>query len=237
MRTRFRRRRKASWCHAGEGTISLNGSSTLIDGFLIDWFWLLPPARAQFMMLSRNRDRLTYGGSQMWLDFHWRNTGTAGQLSSVSMGVIKSSWLDPGTGNPDLSMAITQWQEPATPNSITTWDSVDDDDGTESYLWSHFIQGQSPPNAIVSTLADSNTGDTAHTVNQTTGISVGSADVPVNVCRKFLVTQEWQPDVNIRVKRRLQKGEGILLFMAAPASAITATINPLLTYHFRSLAL
>lgn len=203
MRRRFRRR--ASWTYSDSQQMLIqNGSST-------SYVWLLPPGRVQFLLNQQRRDRLTFAGAHLWLTFYWKSVAgsSAGNLPDADFGIFKSTIADAITNVPDITPMESQWNQPSTPGSLTTWED-DDDDGTNPFLWQHHIKGMSPPNACVGTfgLPSSNVG-----FNQTDLLGAGTADSPLFACRKFSVTQEWQPDVVVRSKRRLQKGEGVLLAM------------------------
>lgn len=220
MRRRFRRA-GPKWTYSDQGTISITSGSPTTIGFI----WLFPPARAQFIMNTKQRDSLLYCGSHIWLDFFWKNTGNGTGLPDCHFGVFKTVITSTGD-QPDLSPMLGQWTQPSTPATITSWDE-DDDDGTNPFLWQHFIKGFSPPNAVVRT-----DGSVDH--NQTMNLGTGSSDNPTFMCRKFNVTQEWQPDVVIRSKRRLRKGEGIVLAMHVPNPA--TSLAPFLETHHRSLS-
>lgn len=228
---RFRRRKKrVSWSYSDEVTLLVEGAA---GSTLFSYVWLLPPARAQFMMDTASRDSIVFAGCHLWLDFYWRNVGAQTTLPDVDFGIFKT--VQQGGGNsPDLNPMLGQWKQPATPAALTSWLELDDD-GTEGFLWSHHIKGMTPPNAVVNTNgANTVGGNSQNTTNQAIGIGVGTADAPSFVCRKFAVTQEWQPDVVVRSKRRLQKDEGIILAMAAtPSQANTQAC--VLETHFRTL--
>lgn len=227
---RRRRRRKASWSYADAGSLVLTGG-----GGLTNYAWVIPPARAQFIMDTKQRNSLTFAGAHLWLDFYWSNKGTATGLADVDFAMFKTTIADPTSFAPDISMADGQWDQPATPAALTSWDE-DDDDGTESFMWQHHIKGMTPPNAVVAT-KDFGTASGAwngHTANQAVLMPDGSTDAALFVCRKFCVTQEWQPDVVIRSKRRLQKGEGVILTMTWAGSG-SANMQAICNYHLRTL--
>lgn len=212
MRRRFRRRAGPKWTYANSQELLVDsshgttiGSSTMVA----DFTWLLPPARAQFLMNTRNRDRMQFSGAHIWLDFAWRETGDSNPhaLPDVNFAIMKSEVIG-DTGLPDLSPLLGQWTEPSTPASITSWEE-DDDDGTNPFLWQHYIRGISPLNMFTQTLSG------GHTFNQTTFIQADGEEA-VWMCRKNYVTQEWQPDVVVRSRRTIRKGEGIVLCMSLP---------------------
>lgn len=225
MRRRGRRRMGPKWTYSDSNEISITSGSPTNIGFI----WLYPPARAQFIMNTKGRDRLGFRGCHLWLDFFWRNVGASTNLPDVSFGVFKTVITSTGD-QPDLSPMLGQWSQPSTPATLTSWEE-DDDDGTNPFLWSHFIRGSSPPNAWVQTSGASNNKG----INQYQALDAGTTDNPSFECRKFHVTQEWQPDVIIRSRRTLQKGEGIVLAMNVPSPSATLSSN--LRVHLRSLTL
>lgn len=172
------------------------------------------------MMNTKGRDRMQFSGAHLWFDFYWENKAAGTGLPDVQFGIYKSEIIS-DTGLPDSTPIDGQWKEPATPASLTSWDE-DDDDGTEPFLWQHWIKGMSPPNALINTTGFTNPAF----ANQANVMGVGTTDNPVHACRKFMVTQEWQPDVIVRTKRTLHKGEGVVLVMAVPSpSALTSNLN------------
>lgn len=227
----MRRRRRGfspKWTYANSQTLVASGSSgTNIGSGTGDYCWIYPPARAQFIMNTKQRDRMQFSGAHLWLDFFWKNTGTATGLPDLQFGMYKSDIVS-DTGLPDFTPILAQWTEPATPASITSWEE-DDDDGTNPLLWSHWIKGMSPPNAETRPITDA----TDDIKNQSNVLHSGSTDNPAFCCRKFNVTQEWQPDVMVRAKRRLTKGEGIVLVMYLPIGSANLTAN--LDVHWRAL--
>lgn len=232
MRRRGRRRfagPKWTFSNSTNFNVDSTGPQSSPGGLYYDYAWILPPARAQFMMNTKGRDRMQFAGCHLWLDFFWRNTGTATGLPDVSFMMYKSE-IVADTGLPDPTPIDGQWKEPATPASLTSWDE-DDDDGTEPYLWQHWIKGSSPPNAIVNTGGVMFSGSDIQ--NQGVQMQAGTTDTPTYACRKFMVQQEWQPDVIVRTRRRITKGEGIVLVMAviAPSSNLHSNLN----VHWRTL--
>lgn len=231
MRTRFRRRRRrATWSFADSSIMNLNNGAGGPGGQAIAWVWVLPPARAQYLMETRNRDSITFAGAHLWLDFWWQN-GSSGALAlpDVDFGVIKTTIADITAFTPDLSMITGQWDQPSTPATLTSWEE-DDDDGTGGFLWSHHIKGSSPPNAMVVTVSGGIAPE-----NQTFTLGNGTIDTPTHMCRTFSVRQEWQPDVVIRSKRRLKKGEGILLFSVADRPSVPAGLDAITQVKLRAL--
>lgn len=225
MRARGRRRRRARWSYADAGSLVVDSTTAGGTG----WMWILPPARVSFMLSQRGRgNSLVFAGCHLWLDFYWRNEGQAASLTDCEFGVIKTTISDPAAFTPDLSLVDAQWDQPSTPATLTSWDE-DDDSGVDSWLWQHHIKGTSPPNALIRPEVSSG----LDVYNQNNIMEQGSTDTPTYVCRKFHVTQEWQPDVVVRSKRRLQKDEGILLYMNSTITqaAFTAICN----VHLRTL--
>lgn len=230
---RFRRRRgfRPKWTWADSGNMVLNNGSPDVESVSLAFAWLLPPARVQFMLNTKGRSHMQYSGSHLWLDFQWHGTATNLSLPDVDFCVYKTQIADDAAGTPDFTPALNQWDQPSTPAALTSWDE-DDDDGTTSFLWQHHIKGMTPPNAAVITYSESDAQ--SKTFNQHNVIA-GSVDSQSFVCRKFFVTQEWQPDVVVRSKRRLQKSEGIVMVMSAAASSIVTGMEVQCDYHWRSL--
>lgn len=229
MSRRGRRRAAARWSYA-DATSLVNGPAGSLQ---IAFTWLLPPARVNYMLSTQGRrNSLVYSGTHLWMDFYYKMTGGNNTgMPDVDFGVIKTTISDPVGFTPDLSLVDAQWDQPSTPATITSWDE-DDDSGVDSWLWQHHIKGMSPPNAYVGTYDVSGLGSVLACHNQEIITRGGSSDNPTFVCRKFHVTQEWQPDVVVRSKRRLQKDEGILLYMASqPGAGTEVTCN----VHLRTL--
>lgn len=225
-RRRFRRR--AKWMYSDAASISLASTSILLAGQFFNYLWLLPPARANYLMTTRGRDRLTFAGAHMWLDWLWKGQNPGGQtLFPTDFAVYKSKIVDPAALTPDFTTMIGQWDQPATPSTITSWDE-DDDDGTQSFLWQHHIQGQTPPNAIVQ-------DGSATNGNQYGGFPGISGDASMFICRQFFVSKEWEPQVVVRTKRRLQRDEGIVLVMTAFQGDVAAGITGFLNVRLRTL--
>lgn len=234
MMRRRGRRRSAKWTYSNSQTLSVTSASQGTGVQNVDFAWIYPPARAQFIMNTKQTDRLQFAGCHLWLDFWWNNHSTATGLPDVSFTMYKSDIVS-DTGLPDFTPVNSQYTEPSTPASITSWEE-DDDDGTNPYLWQHWVKGMSPPNAVVAT-KDFGTASGAwngHTANQSNLMPDGSIDSPVYMCRKFYVTQEWQPDVIVRAKRRLQKGEGIVLVMGVTGASEFLSSN--CNLHWRCLS-
>lgn len=222
MRRRFRRS-AARWSYADAGLLQINQGSTSATAHI----WILPPARVAYMLSQRGRgNSLIFAGCHLWLDFLWGMHST-NVLPDVDLGVIKTTISDPTSFAPDLSLVEAQWDQPSTPATLTSWDE-DDDSGIDSWLWQHHIKGSSPPNAVVRDTS-------ALKGNQFVNVPDASTDNIGIVCRKFMVSQEWQPDVVIRSKRRLQKDEGILLYMNLPTGIPAASMNIELDVHLRTL--
>lgn len=226
MRTRFRRRRKAQWLYANSETISLNSLSFVLGAQPVAHTWLFPPGRTQFLLNTRGRDRLTYVASHLWLDFYWRASST-GSFPDVDLCAFKTTISDPVAETPDLSPILGMWDQPSTPNSLSSWED-DDDDGTNSFMWSHHIKGISGPNASFTSR------DAGFKGNQGPNIPDADSDHVAFICRKYHVTQEWQPDVVVRSKRRCVKGDGIVLAMTSPV-AVAAQIDAFLEVRSRTL--
>lgn len=214
MRRHFRRRRRASWTYSNSEELSITSASPTLGSIQYDSSWLYPPARAQFIMDTRTSSRLTFAGCHLWLDFAWRCTANSPlSMPDVNFCIYKTQSAAGSTApDPDATLAEAQWTTPATPATITSWEE-NDDDGTESYLWQHWMRGNGPPNSIIWQSGGAPSGATQVINNQGNLIDGKGVDNVTQVCRKFQVTQEWQPDVTVRAKRRLNKGEGIAIFM------------------------
>lgn len=230
-RSRFRRRMGPKWGYAKSGLM------TVVDGQLTDSTvatWLLPPGRAQYLMETRNRDSLQFAGCHLWLDFHWiAPSGGGGGFRGIpdtTFYVMKDT-TSGGLADVPLHNDEDPWAEPNYPSNITNWNESTLDDGTEPFLWTHWIKGMSPPNAFVGTY-DYNSGTNAAS-NQ--GDRIGSSGTEGQneyLCRTFSTRMEWQPDVVIRTKRRLVKNEGIAITMKVRGdTGCTASLS----WHVRCL--
>lgn len=227
MMRRRRRRMGPKWTYSDSVSMSITSAGPFLTpgGLSANFCWLLPPGRAQFLMNTKMRDRMQFSGAHLWLDFFWKNTAASQGLNDVNLAVYKTEII--GTGDvPDFSPMDGQWKQPSTPSNITSWNE-DDDDGGAPFLWQHWIKGSSPPNAEVRNLPTASGGTDQALWNQSLSMLGGNDANPTYMCRKFLVTQEWQPDVVIRSKRRIQKGEGIALVMTSipPGVGLASFLN------------
>lgn len=230
FRRGFRRRRRAAWGHAGAFTLSVTNPTP------VAFVWLLPPARSEFLMDTDRVDRLGYRGSLLWMDFWWTNpvNGVIADVGNVSLYAIVSQ--ADATGQPQLALnPVNPWGEPKPPGTIASWDGDPETEGTDAYLWCHYIKGFSPPNAIVNVR---NTGQSAgadNLGNQSTRVdSTTDETAPVYLCRKFNVAAEWQPDVQIKTRRTLRHDEGVALIMLTDTPSGNATVANL-DVRFRTL--
>lgn len=225
---RFRRgfrRSRSTWAYADSELVQVN------SGGQVSFTWLLPPGRTSYLCDTDRVSALTYMGSHLWLDFSWVNTGAQTGIPDVTFYAIVSDLVESGTTPSNL--LYQPWHQPPLPSAITSWDENDEyDDGTQAFLWTHHIKGASPPNAQVATFGNTspNSAD-----NQPGFISASSGvDAPVQLCRKFHVAAEWQPDVIIKSRRRLKKDQGVLFVMSADV-AITSSVNCQLVVRSRTL--
>lgn len=229
---RRRRRRAARWNYADGAQLDIDSGTA--QG--LQYLWILPPARVQYLLGTKGRgNSLVFAGCHLWLDFWWENTGGITALQDVDFGVVKSTIADPSTHTPDLSQSIAMWEQPNTPATLASWDE-DDDSGVDSWLWQHHIKGQAPANNVVNVLNTGFSSGAGNVGNQGSArIDQATSDDPLQQCRKHWVTQEWQPDVVIRAKRRLQKDEGILFYMICRGFASLSGCHAKLDIRLRTL--
>lgn len=209
---RRRRRSRSTWSFA-DGNQMVQPSGTANGVFA----WILPPGRVNYLCDTDRVDSLVFKGCHLWMDFYWSNQNNADEgLPDVTMYIIASQ--QDAAGDP-VEINLNPWSQPSTPSTIASWENAETD-GTDSFLWCHHIKGISPPNALVNTNgADAAGGGRAAASNQYIELGAGASDHPAFLCRKFYVTQEFQPDVVVRTKRRLRKDQGIVLFMRNDTAA------------------
>lgn len=233
MRRRFRR--KAHWVWADRqrftsvqatGTANVYGVSSL-----------LPPGRTTWLLNNtmKGRNSLTVRKIHLWLDFWWRN-GSAGVTGLPDVYFFVKKVKQDEAGTPFGDYQYDPFVQPQVPANITAWDASPTD-GTDRFLWSHYIRGSSPPNAIVRTAASSVGTSSTDVVNQSdfiTNVSTtGNGDA--FVCRTFRCAQEWQPDVIVRSAVKLERDEGIAIVMFTPGLT-TPPATPTLQFQCRVLA-
>lgn len=228
MRRRFRRRR-SHWIWADRFSFVLNNAATNFGGKFFALNQLLPPGRVEWFCNSVvSRSHVTVTGVLMWLDFWWQ-TSTANQavlLPDVDLFVMKTQEDEVGSE----AFAFDPFVQPEPPALVTTW-GTSPADGLDAFLWSHHIRGSTPPNAVVGTyIASDNVA-----YNQEVVIRA-AADSNVNTCRTFRVAAEWQPDVHIKTKRRLQRSEGLVIGMLGLDTAFPTGTQAFLTVNTRIVA-
>lgn len=210
---RFRSRsRKSHWMWADRFNLRFQDNQAVAT-------WtshiLLPASRVNWLCgTSTFRSGLTVTGILLWLDFWWENdsTTTSQALPDVDMGIM--------TTVADETLATSElhydpYVQPEPPSLTTDWNSFPSD-GLDPFLWTHHIKGISPCNSIIRKTTNDWSNANRGAVNQDTVISF-AADGSANlVCRKHYVTQEWQPDVVVKTKRRLKSNQGLGIFMRTP---------------------
>lgn len=231
FRRGFRRRNRAAWAHAGAFTLSVTAATP------VSFVWLMPPARSEFLMDTDRKDRLGYRGSLLWMDFWWTmpaESMTPFDLPNTVLYAIVSQ--SDSSGAPQLAAApVDPFGEPKAPGTIGSWDGDPETEGTDAFLWSHYIKGFSPPNAIVNVRNTGVMQGADNFGNQTTRFDGSTSGTQINyACRKFYVAAEWQPDVQIKSRRTLRHDEGVALVIVSDVT----TPNPIvsnLDVRFRTL--
>lgn len=213
MMRRRSRRSRATWGFADAAALNIPAGS--LAGAHA-YFWIVPPGRINYLCDTDRVSKVGFRGAHLWLDFNWVGVAAGASLPDVTCYAMKSQQ--------DLAGAPTvvdrnPWSTPETPASLTSWDAAGQEDGTDSFLWTHHIKGSTPPNAgLILT--------TPSAGNQT--FSVGgnaSSDNVGFVCRKWFVTQEWQPDVMIRSRRSLTKEDGIAIIFSIDTANPNVGVN------------
>lgn len=204
---RRRRRRRATWGYANGDLLSLNAATPT------DWSWILPPGRVNYLCDTDRVDSILFMGCHLWLDWDWVNAGSTTEALFDARFYVVASQLNT-TGDAPIELSLNPFSEPSTPASITSWQEFDTD-GTDSFLWSHFIKGQSPPNYLVLTQSWNNSPTKGGNQREQIYPKDDSFDTLSSMCRNFDVRAAWQPDVRIKSKRRLRKDTGIALVVQA----------------------
>lgn len=226
---RRRGRRKARWIWAGADNFSLtDGAATS------QWSTsaVLPPGRVNWLLDTGMRDSLTIKRILLWMEFHWVSADTAGHvLNDVEFYLRKCQ--------ADTTTATEQWapfSSPTVPSAVTTWSTDIDSDGLDPFMWCHWIKGSTPPNSVVGTYTWQQTGANVGSANQQSRMLAGVTGTtdPPNVCRKFEVTQEWQPDLDLRVMRKLMRDDW--LGMSMRIQGFNSGCSMILNYKVRILA-
>lgn len=235
-------RRRASWGFAN--FLSLQGTAGA--NVIAVPAWILPPGRAQWLMEQGRRDHLTCKTIHMWLDFRW--VCFAGSFTNPQavpdvefyVKKVEASSADDITPNVVLTGAnvTSPFATPTPPSAVVDWDEVEADDGTDSFMWSHWMKGGSPPNGVVAAVTISpptapNTYGYGNQYHYMFRENEGGGDTAL--CRTFSTRIEWQPDVIIRSARRLMKGEGIAMVMNVYSVPGDGHIAAQLDMHTRTL--
>ena len=223
----MRRRRRASWEYAGNDVTNILDNGTPGDpAFRL--IWLFPPGRTNYLCETRGKDAITHSTTLLWLDFQWNGEaeGFSGpQLIAPTYFYILKTKQD---ANDNTAEQFSPYATPPVPSAVTDWTSgLDEDDGTEPFLWTHYIDplqaGTASPiyaNAALSDLWSAG----------------GNADQYIangRIAYPNTVRQAWQPDVVVKAKRRMAKTEGIALVFGYTYG--NTLVNYQLTSHWRTL--
>lgn len=216
MRRRsFRRGPRKSWawsCDKSFTTLSaLTGSANSA--------WLLPPGRVKYMTEAASKRSLVVDRILLWLNPFLEQNANAGNAppTYVDSWIIKSS-TDAG-GNIDTDYA--PFEEPEAPSTLTAWDTNPEDDGLDQFAWTHrwWLPGYNQNQSFVS-----NPGAGAAYAFQ--GFNPQKQTFSANGQFLFVggqvVKALCHPDLDIRVKRRLNRSEGLAIGSAMPGCG-TAT--------------
>jgi hypothetical protein len=179
---------------------------------------LLPAGRVQWLLEQQGRDRCQLAGILLWLDLIWFGNSVVGlsaDPSPLDFYIIKSNADNANTS----ATFYDPFNQPAVPSAITEWNEDEEADGLDPYLWVHH-QSQ----FVAGTYNQRNSLGTALGGNATEIIlppanSGGSVQPNVNV------RQAWQPDVHIKTRRRLLRGDQLIFGMSAPAGQTNWTAS------------
>jgi len=191
-----RRRRRASvnWIWAKQAqNQAVFGETGPADGSGGE-IWLLPPTRVNNLLQYRTRNALTVKRTLLWLNTWFVNSSSA-QVelalgTNFTLYIRKTKELN-ANGFSTASSAPNPYAEPPLPMNVGAaggWDYQDDDaDGTEPFLWSCPIFTASANTLLV--------------------LPAGNG-TPLQYAP---MVAAYQPTVDLRVRRRLQKDEGLAL--------------------------
>lgn len=238
MRRRRGRGRRSSWNWAYSGTLILVDTSASVAEQIVSPN-LFPAARTDwFLENGRGRDHMTVTGILMWLQLSIGNQSTTtayGLASELNFWVQKYKADNVAGQSP---AAATPYGQPSTPASVTSWTTftaADEQDGLDPFLWTHYLN----PGCVMAASSQAvATGDSiGYGSNQMYELGAAVAPNIPQVCYPPTVRAAWQPDVVIKSKRRLMKGEGLQLGMSIPAGNGTGNgvISYSLTYRVRVL--
>lgn len=187
-------RRRAVWTFAS--AVATSGTDGASATFVT--FPMLPAGRINWVLENAQRQHITVKRLLVWLSYYWTtpDTGTgpwnipdADLYIATDMTGLSSS-INSRTQNPFL--------EPAVPTAVANWDSTLEDDGLASLMWCHHLFGRIDR----STLSTQNEAPPAH--GNTTSQVAGQTGAQWNN-DPYRVSASWQPDLDLRVMRKLAK--------------------------------
>lgn len=207
MRRRFRRR-KASWIWADSDTLSAVDNLSVNTPTYASSPNLLPCKRVDWLLDNQGRDRMVVKRILLWVCASVQiPSGAAGSIvvPDMQLYVIKTS------ADPSQAATTVQYQpfsNPAAPSGVTNWVGTGGTDGTDPFLWCHymFVPEENTPGGLSTTLGVG----TVTSSNTAAGIGRG-ASVTGYWSSPTSVSPALSPNVDIRVSRRLMKNDELQL--------------------------
>lgn len=215
-----RRKMRSAWNWATKGTLEWTDTSSqdvCISGPL------LPAPRVDWLLeQGRGRDHLTVTAILLWLDFAFVNgTESDAQLQGLDFWVIKERFDSIPGGN-----LYKPYGAPQVPGNVTSWfvtDPLEEEDGLDPYLWTHHMSQIVAGTSVNSVLVGAGAANTSGL------ITANGAIQPNNNVR-----QAWQPDVVIKTRRRMVKGDCLNIGFTGGSGAANGVIYNL-AYNARIL--
>lgn len=204
MKSRRRgRARKASWNWATTGTL-IYQDTNVTSGFNIEGP-LFPAPRVDWLLENgRGRDHLVVTTILLWLDFIWTNPNDTPQaVLPIDFYVLRERFDSQSGGS-----FFAPYQSPQVPGSVTSWVAnapQEEFDGLDPFLWTHHLSEYVAGNTTFPAIAG-NYGNTTDNLAGPNGVTQPNLNVRA----------AWQPDVIIKSRRRLGKGDCLNIGFGLP---------------------
>lgn len=207
MNRRRNHRPRSHWNWAISFALTMVDNGTTSNA--LNTIALLPPPRVDWLLESgRGRSHLVVTGILMWLDCWILNPSASAQtmVNELNFWVTKVK-TDVTSAVPGATDFLQPYSAPSPPASVLSWttESTDENDGLDPFLWTHFLNPQNQERSY-----GSNGGYSPGIV----GTNPNQNIIPMH---PVAVRAGWQPDVHIKTKRKLVKGEGLSFGFGTPA--------------------
>lgn len=161
-------------------------------GLQFTQFQVLPEGIVQYFGKSGERG-LTMKGIRLWLN-HWWGQGSAASSNTMPpayLGIVKVTSSDTGISAQNMDM----FAQPATPSAVASW--TDAPQGRRDYLWRGCVFPR-----VGALISGVNFNTVAPSISANTFYYDG-----------LNVTQPYQPQVEVRTKRRMRPGDQLEMFI------------------------